>query len=237
MSETALILRNDAALTIQFTPQAAALKEEALTSLAAIGKVTDATGNANAVEALRQAAVALKQVEAARVACKEPVLKFGKTIDDTAKQFTEELRNEQFRVNTMVGSFQQLERAKAEAAAKAERERVDKLEREKQQELAKATSHEELDKVQEKFDNRVQQEAPPVVFAPKAEGQRVVEEVKFEVFDIAALYASKPGCVKMEPKALEIKALLKAGLQLPGVRSWRETKNAVSTRQTGIIEV
>lgn len=237
MSDQALILRNDATLEIQFTPQAARLKEEALVIAAGIGKVTSAVENANAVEAQKALAIVIKNVEAARVACKAPVLAFGKKIDDQAKQFTEELTVEQWRLNRLVGDFQQLERAKADAAAKAERERVNALERQKQQELAKATSHEELDAVQEKFNNAVQQQAPPIVVAPKAEGQRVVEEIKFEVFDIGALYASKPGCVKMEPKALEIKALLKAGLQLPGVRSWKVTTATVSTRTTPAIEI
>lgn len=237
MSDTALILRDDSELSISFTPQAAKLKEEALVLMAGIGKVADASGNANAVEALRQTALCLKTIEQARVACKEPVLKFGKAIDDAAKAFTEELRNEQFRVNTIVGNFQQLERAKAQAAAKAEQERVNALERERQQELSKATSHEELDKVQEKFNNQIQQQASPIVVAPKAAGQTVKDDIEFEVFDIDALYRSKPGCVSLTERKVEIKALLKAGLQLPGVRSWNSTKVSVSTRQPRPIDV
>lgn len=237
VNKTALILRNDAELSIQFTVQAYKVKEEALVALAGIGKVSDASGNANAVEALRQTALCLKTIEQARVACKEPVLKFGKAIDDAAKAFTEELRNEQFRVNTLVGNFQQLERAKAQAAAKAEQERVNALERERQQELAKATSHEELDKAQEKFDILIQQQAPPIVVATKAAGQTVKDDIEFEVFDIDALYRSKPGCVSLTEKKVEIKALLKAGLQLPGVRCWISTKVSVSTRQSSPIDI
>lgn len=237
MSE-ALILRNDATLSIEFTTQAARIKEEALTVSAAVGKVTDSIENANAVEAQKSLAQVIKLVEQARKAAKDPVLAFGKKIDEQAKAFVQELTDEQWRISRLVGDFQQLEAKKAQAAARLEQERLAGLERERQQAIAQAKSHEELDAIEEAHDNAVRQQAPQQpITPPRAEGQRVVEEIKFEVFDINALYASKPGCVRMEPKILEIKALLKAGLQLPGVRAWTETKATVSTRGPAAIDV
>jgi chromosome segregation ATPase len=235
MSE-ALILRNDASLSISWTEKANALKEEALTVAAGVGKVVDAASNQRAVEAMQSLAAILKQVEAARKACKEPVLTFGKKIDEAAKAFIEELTTEQWRLSQLVGAFQEIENKRALAARQAENERLAKIERERQAELAKATTHEQMDKVDEKFNNRVQQEQPQPIAPIRAEGQRVEQVINFEVFDIGALYAAKPQCVKMEPKAVEIKALLKAGVQLPGVRSWKETKASVRVPGQRVIE-
>lgn len=237
MSE-ALISLNNTTLTAEFTPQASRLKEEALTVSAAIGKVTDQAENANAVEAQKALAEVIKLVEQARKAAKDPVLAFGKKIDEQAKGFVEELAAEQWRVSRLVGDFQQLEAKKAQAARQAEQDRLTALEKERLAAIQQAKTHDELDKIEEVHNNAVQQYAPQAAFIPAhAQGQRVVEEIKFEVFDINALYASKPGCVKMEPKILEIRALLKAGLALPGVRHWTETKASVSLRGQKTIEV
>jgi uncharacterized protein YjbJ (UPF0337 family) len=237
MSTEALISLNNTTLTAEFTPQASKLKEEALTVSAAIGKVTDQAENANAVEAQKALAEVIKLVEQARKAAKDPVLAFGKKIDEQAKGFVEELAAEQWRVSRLVGDFQQLEAKKAQAARQAERDRLTALEKERLAAIAQAKTHEELDRIEEAHNNAVQQQAPTPLVAAHAQGQRVGEEIKFEVFDINALYASKPGCVKMEPKMLEIRALLKAGLALPGVRHWTETKATVSLRGQKVIEV
>lgn len=229
-NDTALILRNDSTLSVQWTAEANKLKEDALTIAAGVGKVTDASTNQKAVEAQQAVAAIRKQVEAARVACKAPVLAFGKKIDDAARDFDAELASEQIRLNRLVGDFMQLEQQRIRAEQQKENERLAAIEREREAALAKATTHEQVDKVQEQFNNRVQQEAPPIRIAPRAEGQRVTPTVEFEVFDIDALYRAYPLCVTMTPKVLEVKALLKAGVQIPGVRRIDGIKATVSTR-------
>lgn len=237
MSEFPLMLRNDAALSLEFTPQAARLKREALELSAQIGKVADAASNLRAVAAQTELAQLVKLVEEARVAAKDPVLIFGRNIDAAAKAFTEELREEQWRLSRLVGDFQQLEQAKARAAQAAENERLAAIERERAKELAKATTHEELDKVQEKFDARAQQGGPVVLAPQKADNQTVREDWQYEVFDIWALARAHPGCIKIEGRALEIKSALKAGVNLAGVRAWKVTTAGVRLpRQTKAIE-
>lgn len=229
MNDDAMILRNDAGLSASFTPQALALKNAALESAALIGKVTNGTEQEQAVAAQTELAQLLKLAEEARKAAKEPVLTFGKRIDDSAKVFCDELKTEQWRLSRLCGDYQQLEQAKARAAQRAEDERLAALEREKQAAMAKAETHEELEKTQAVYQERIAAEAPPMVAIPKAAGQRVENVIQYEVFDLDALYKSNPACVKMEPKAVEIKALLKAGLKPPGVRSWTETKSTIRT--------
>lgn len=214
----ALIRRDDSRLSIDFTPAALELKSKALEVSALIGKVNDASSQEAAVQAQQQLSEALALVEKARVACKQPVLDFGRLIDSKAREFATELKEEQLRIAKLVGDFQFLEQERVRRAQQAENERLAALEREKAAELAKAKSHEELDKIQEKFDTRATQEAPQKPIAPvRAAGQRVVEDFEIIVSDIHLLYRAHPNCVKMEALVGEIKSLLKAGVTVRGV--------------------
>src|SRR5690348_11672187 len=154
MSSQALIRRNDAALTVEFTQSAIALKNQALEAAANIGKVVDAATQEAAVLAQRELANVLTLVEKARKEAKDPVLTYGRAIDDAARNFVQDAREEQLRLARLVGDFQQLEQERVRRAQQAENERLAALEREKAAELAKAKSHEELDKIQDKFNTR-----------------------------------------------------------------------------------
>jgi len=238
MSDEALILRDDRALTIAFTPQAAKLKEEALQLSANVRRVDNAEQNEAAVKAQLEIARMLKVVEEARTAAKAPVIKFGKTIDDTAKAFVEELKSEQMRLCSLVGSFQQLEQAKARAAAKAEQDRITALEREKALAVANAKSHEQVEAINDKFNDRIVQEAPQVVAPVKAAAQVVKEEIEFEVTDMALLAKAHWNLVTVTEKRGDIKALLRQGIKVAGVRSWTVTKATVRVeRERPAIEV
>src|SRR5712675_585390 len=160
MSDQALMLRNDAALTLTFTPQAESLKRQALEVSALIGKVTDADSNERAVNAQTTLAALIKLVEEARVAAKEPILTFASRIETAAKEWTEEIRSEQWRVSQLVGDYQQLEQAKARAAQQAETLRLEGLEADRQQELANAKSHDEMDQINERYDAHARSTAP-----------------------------------------------------------------------------
>lgn len=116
MSSQALIRRNDAALTVEFTQSAIALKNQALEAAANIGKVVDAATQEAAVLAQRELANVLTLVEKARKEAKDPVLTYGRAIDDAARNFVQEAKDEQVRIATLVGDFQALEAAKARAA-------------------------------------------------------------------------------------------------------------------------
>jgi hypothetical protein len=226
-TELPLMLRNDASLSLTFTPQAERLKREALELSAAIGKVADNAANLRAVAAQTELVTLIKLVEEARTSAKDPVLKFGRNIDDAAKAFIADLKEEQNRLSQLVGDFHQLEQAKARAEQLKENERLSGMERERQAELATADTHERLDAINEKWDIRMQKAEPSPQLAEKPANQRVAEVIEFEVTDVWALARAHPGCVKIEPRALEIRSALRAGVKLAGVRSWTATKATV----------
>jgi hypothetical protein len=133
MSE-ALIIRDDHALSISFTPAALEMKRDALGLASLINRVSTADENASAVDAQKELKRILTLCETARKQAKEPVLDFGRTIDASAKQFAEDITSELNRVGRLVSDFQMLELAKQRAAEAARRLEEEKLERERQAE-------------------------------------------------------------------------------------------------------
>lgn len=232
---TALIVRDDSNLTASFTEAANKLKQEALEAAALIGKVSNADEQALAVNAQRALTEILNTAEKARKACKEPVLEFGRRIDLTAKTFVSDLMDEQTRIAALIGSFQTLELAKARAAEAAENQRLSDLERERQKEAAQAQSHEQLEAVHEKFDTRARDESVAVAPA-RVQGQIVKEGWDYQLQDQLAfarwaISSGNTGCIKIEPVASEIKALLKTGVQIPGIKAWPTVSASVRARQ------
>ncbi len=130
--------------------------------------------------------------------------------------------------------------AKAEEAIRASREATNakerreaealKLEAERLAAVQQAESHEQLEATQEMFNNqvaKVQAAAAPPPAAAKPTGQRIANDVDFEVTDMAALVKAHFNLVNYEPKRVEIKVLLKNGMVLAGVRSWPVVKASV----------
>lgn len=224
MSE-ALIVRDDSKLAIAFTPSACEMKESALATAAAIGRVSTPEENTSAVEAQTELKRLLDTCEKARKEAKAPVLDFGHQIDDSVKAFVRDVAAEFFRVTKLVADFQALELAKQRAAEQARREELEKIEREKQAELAKANSHEELEKVQERYNEAAR--AVPAVKQVRAEGQKVSEDWEITVTDIHLLYRHHPNCVDMSPRVSEIKALVKAGTIPKGVHAQKNVNATV----------
>ena len=127
----ALIRRDDKLLAASFTAEALALKEAALASGALVGKVTNGEEQEAAVTAQKEVGRILKLAEDARKAAKEPVLEYGRRIDDAAKRFIEDLKVEQLRLAKLVADFQQLEQARVRAAQLAREAEERKLQEER----------------------------------------------------------------------------------------------------------
>ena len=215
MSETAIILRDDARMAVSFSAEAEAIKVAALAVGALVGKVTNAAEQAEAVTAQMEIQKVLAVAEKARKACKAPVLEFAKKIDAAAERFITELKEEMTRIATMVGSFQQLEQMKVRAAEQARNAELSRLEREKAEALTKATSHDAADAIAEHY-NR-QAESVPVYEAVRTEGQRVVADWDISVSNPYELAKFHPACVKITPLLGEIKALLRQGISVKGI--------------------
>lgn len=226
----ALVVHNPSTMSIFIPPKALALKKSTLKLAQKIEAVTDAKSNEKAVEIQTCIAGILKEAEKVRVEAKKPILERGKIIDGQIKEFVKELAEAQWRLGRLTGDWRQLEDKRLAAEQAKVNEELSKLERERAAATAQVQSHEELDAVNEQFSERARLASTPVVNLPaKPAGQISREEIKLEVFDINALYAKYPGCVRMEPNIPEIKALLKAKIPLPGVRSWTETVGTVRT--------
>jgi hypothetical protein len=112
----AMIVRDDKSLSAWYSKEAHAIKDAALSAGALIGAVRNPDEQTQAVAAQVEVARVLKLAEDARKSAKEPVLAFGRKIDDTAKEFVAELRTEQMRLATIVGDFVALEQARVRAA-------------------------------------------------------------------------------------------------------------------------
>ena len=223
----ALIILDLPKRTAALTPAAHELKRQALEASALIGKVDDAATNANAAEAQVEISRVLKTYEEARKAAKDPVLQLGRAIDDVIKGHVEDVKSEQLRIARLVGDFQKLEEAKRRALEQAENERLLAIERERAAAIAKAASHDEVDKIHEKFNNRVEGERVEIPAPVRAPRQVVTEDWEITVTDIWLLAKSHPTCVRIEPLNGEIKSLLKAGVKVNGVRAEKVTRSGV----------
>lgn len=222
---------------IAFTSDAEAMKEAALSSSALVSRVKDKLDQDIAVAAQANLQAVLSAAEKAREAAKKPWLETGRKIDAVAKAFRVEIDVELVRVAKLVGDFQTLELAKIRAAEQALRDDLDRLERERQEALAKASTHEELEKVQEEHAQRVLTHAAsiPPPEQSRATGQVVREDWVIEVVNPLALAMNHPQCVKIEPRLSEIKLLLDQGIQVAGVKASKQVTSSVRSAKSNLL--
>lgn len=139
---TALLIRDDGALSVSITESAMQAQSDALDTAALIARVSSPEDNDKAVAAQRGLKELISNTEKARKAAKEPVLEFGRKIDVIAKSFVAPLESEMMRISKLVGDYM----AKVEAQRKAEEAarllEQQKIERERQLELARIADEE-----------------------------------------------------------------------------------------------
>ncbi len=235
-----LIQRNDSALSVQFTAEAAAQKNTALELSGVIGKVTTPEENAAAVGAQMELQKMHNLIEKARKAAKEPVLEYGRKIDVAARDFAAEVDEELLRLSQLIGDFQALEQARLRAAEQARRDELLRIEQEKAAAIAMAQSHEQVEAIVEHFGNKAALEAAgPAPQAARAEGQVVKTDWEITVTNPYELAKFHPGCVNITPRLSEIKQMLNDGVTLKGVTARKITKAGVrvTTGTQALIEV
>jgi len=228
---SALIQRDDHQLSVTWTPEAIRLKTEALEAAAVVAVVTNPVQQAAAVEAQRALKAMANDCEKARKACKEPVLEFGRRIDSSAAAFRKELDAELMRLGKAVGDFVTAQEAKRRAEEALRLKELAEIERKRLAELAKAETHDQIDAVQEKF-NEAARNVPVIAPPPRATGQVVRDDWEITVTDIWLLARAHPGCVRIEELKSEIKALLNAGVDVKGVSAKRVTTSGVRVGRT-----
>lgn len=219
MSELSLIIQEQG--VVVSSEDFEFLKREALQQSAAVIAVDDDDQNALATEAQVELATLIKQVNNDHQVVKAPYLIICQTLDVTKRTLLFDLEREQYRVGVLRGNYETVQLQKKRAAEAAENAKLAEIERQKAAELAKATSHDQIDAVQEKFDQQVkeqQAQAPSLILsAPKPRGSVNKEVWEYQVSDINLLYRAHPTCVKLEALPSEIKALLDAGVDVKGI--------------------
>lgn len=229
MKHTALTLSGLSAPAISLVDGAIAYRDQLLATAAPIKEVNEFTLEA-ASDALRLIKEATRAVEAQRVGVKAPVLKLGKEIDTVANQFTAPLDAEASRLSRLIGAHVEAERRRV-AEAEAERERIilaneeaaRKAEADAQKSAAAAFLADE--EAPTPVSALLAPLPPPVAPFVTPAGIQTRKAWKYEVDDIAALYAARPDLVTLEPNGRAILSELakSEGAPVPGLKIWQET--------------
>lgn len=227
---TELIVRDDSRLQVQWTAEAERLRNEALDLSSIVGSVTTQEQQEVAVRSQIALKTILGDCEKARKACKDPVLQFGRNIDGAAKQFCAPLEAELDRVSSHVRDYVAVQESRRRAAEALRLKELADIDRRKNEELAKALTVEEVDKIHERS-NAEAQAAPPPLVVVRATNQIVREDWSIEILDIWALARARPECVLIEPYLSKIKELLNAGVRPPGVVATRMQTSTVRIAQ------
>lgn len=231
--KSTLILRGETPL-VEITRDALELKSTLIKEAESVTSITSSFQQEIAADTLGQINDLIRGVEDARKEVKAPVLDLGRGIDSAAKSFSAELLCESKRIGSLVASYIQAERVKAEQARRRAEEEERKIIAEQQIREQKAM---EEAKVDGKFIDRVEvierdtaerirdvRQNQVVASAPTPEGVSIRETWRYEVVDLAELASKRPELVVIEPNRGAINAMVKAGARsIPGVKIFAET--------------
>ena len=210
---------------------------EASGRIKAIASVADLDAAAVALTKLK---ALTRLVEDSRKEVKAPVLEVGRRIDAVAKDYLTSLESEAKRLSVIVGSYQEAQRRKAEKereeAAKAQADAIAEMNAKQakavangDEEAADAARAEAADKIAASQLAAINSEGP------RPEGITSRTSWKFEVVDIAALHAARPELCVITPNNAAIRAVVKMGAKIPGLRVWQEA--AAIVRVAGPVKV
>lgn len=219
-----------------FTLATEQARDNALLAIRAIPAVDSIETQAALTKALQPAVDLLAEIEAGRKRWVAPFLTEQRRANDAAKAMSAPLLDEVTRRNAELGSFQALQRRKAESARIAAELELSELNRKRHEALAQAESHDEVDAINTDHDNQAQAVslAEPVVAAE----QKVKEDWEVTVTDIHKLYSAQPTtCSVPIPRLSVIKTLLDAGVNVPGVVAKKVVVSKLHKTRVGAIEV
>jgi hypothetical protein len=210
------------ALTI--TPEAEIQKNALLDVARAVQHVRSNDESADAAYHMRSLAQMRIAVDRSRKEIKEPVLRIGKLIDQTARNFLAEIEDEEERIRKLIGDHAaEMLKLKKEAE---ERERLafeaEKAARELAESGGIAAVLEARDALQDKL-----KASEEVATTKIAQGVRFVWE--FEITSVEDLMKFAPDLVKIEPKRREILLWLK------GLEENEDRDAAAIASQVGIL--
>jgi len=242
------LVTTDAGMLHGFTPEADALKEELLSEQALTATVSTDVVRDSAQATVQKIHDLLCDVETFRKKENEPDLRRIQERNRIINAWREELEKEETRLNTEIGSYQQVQALKYKDALLAHSRSLTPLEQKREEALSKCNTDEERDLVSMDFNQQVQDlqsQAPKPNVAP---GQNVKMEWVIEdqtQQELLQLANANLALVNILPRKTEIKAALDmmqaAGVTNPTLPGVRAEKRAVNknrkSREAKAIEV
>jgi len=212
---------------IELSPAAFNARTLALEASGRIKAIASVADLDSAAAALTKLKALTRSVEDSRKKVKAPVLEVGRRIDAVAKDYLTPLETEAKRLSVIVGSYQEAQRRKAEKereeAARAQAQALAEMNA-KQAEAIAQGDEEAADAARADAADKIAASQLAAINAegPRPEGITSRTSWKFEVVDIAALYAARPELCVITPNNAAIRAVVKMGAKIPGLRVWQE---------------
>lgn len=204
-NETTAMILSGSGYDLQISPEALENKKRVLSEASVVLTVSNNDESADAAFQMRKLAQMRILIDKSRKEVKEPVLRIGKMIDKMAKDFLDEIENEEQRIKGLIGFHAETQRALQEG--KAEKERI-------AFEVARKASEEaESGGIAAVLDHRQalaekMQASDELAAAKIAQGVRFIWD--FEVVSMNKLMQSAPELVEITPKRGNILAWIKS---------------------------
>jgi len=192
--DTALILAGSG-YTIEIAPEAITRRDDLLARAETVTTVTSNLESQDASFHLRRLAELRIEVEKARKQVKEPVNRIGKLIDQTAKDYLEDVAHHESRLKCLIADHAEEQERRRHEAEEVERAATEKARLLREQ----GTASEALAAARERL-----AASDAVVDASLAGGVKFVWD--YEVADILLLATRAPRFVTITPKRAEILA-------------------------------
>jgi hypothetical protein len=204
-NETTAMILSGSGYDLRISPEAYEQKAKVLSEASVVLTVTSNDESADAAYQMRKLAQMRILIDKSRKEVKEPVIKIGKMIDKMAKEFLDEIENEEHRIKGLIGFH-----AQAQLALKAEKEEQERIAFEIAQKAREAA---ETGGIAAVLDHRQalvdKMQASDELAATKiAQGVRFVWD--FEVESMNKLMVSAPELVDITPKRGNILAWIKS---------------------------
>ena len=204
-NETTAMILSGSGYDLKISPEAYEQKKRVLSEASVVLSVSSNDESADAAYQMRKLAQMRILIDKSRKEIKEPVIIIGKMIDKMAKDFLDEIENEEHRIKGLIGFHAEAQRALQEE--KAEQERIAFEVAQKAREAAETGGIAAVLDHRQALSDKIQ--ASDELAATKiAQGVRFVWD--FEVESLNKLMLSAPELVDITPKRGNILAWIKS---------------------------
>lgn len=186
----------------------------------------------------------LKDVETARTSLTAPLLAAQRLIKSLADTYCEPLKAELTRLERLGTDWTLAEERRVAEAERIQRLEIERLDKERIEAEARANKlaekvntpgqlHKAIE-AEEKVTAIAQQQqavfAAPQPEVRKAKGQTTKQNLRWEVEDLAKVYAARPELCRLEIKPSAVQATCVPEMPVPGLKLWWETTSTYNSR-------